>query len=64
MEDVCIIYNVIEIFLYKKNNQDKNRSLKGPFGLLKLQMALAQLSKNTSTFFCRHLNTSITKGKN
>jgi hypothetical protein len=45
----------------KKNNQDKKKKRFGPF---KLQMALAQLCKNTLACLCRHPNTSIVKGRN
>jgi hypothetical protein len=31
MEDVCILYNVIEIFLMKKNNQDITMKAVWPF---------------------------------
>jgi hypothetical protein len=45
----------------KKKNQDKKRR---PFGLLKLQMALAQSCKNRLACLCGHLNISIIKGRN
>jgi len=55
MEDACNLCNVIEIFYLKKiTNKKKGR----PFSPFKLQMALAQLCKNTSTCLCRHPNIS------
>jgi hypothetical protein len=61
MEDGCSLYNVIEFFCQRKVTKIEKRR---PFGLFKLQMALAQLCKNTSAYLCRHPNTFTAKGKN
>ncbi len=61
MEDACSLCNMIEFFCQKKVTKTKRRR---PFGPFQLQMALAQLCKNTFACLCRHSNTSITKGKN
>jgi hypothetical protein len=59
MEDVCILCNVLEMFWWKKVTK---REKKGPFGTFKLQMALAQSCKNTSTCLCKHPNFQLLKG--
>jgi len=61
MKDACSPYNVIEFFYQKKVTKPKKGR---PFGPFKLQMALAQLCKNISTYLCKHQNTSIAKRKN
>jgi hypothetical protein len=61
MEDVCILCNVIEIFSWRKVTKTKRG---GPLGPFKLQMALAQLCKNTSICLCKHPNISIANGRN
>jgi hypothetical protein len=61
MKDVCNLYNVIEIF-YRKDVTKIERG--GPSSLFKLQIALAQLCKTTSTFLRKHPNPSIAKGRN
>jgi hypothetical protein len=43
MEDVCILYNVIEILWWRKVTKIEKG---GPFGLFKLQITLAQLCNN------------------
>jgi hypothetical protein len=55
MENVCILCNVIEFFLWKKVTKTKRG---GPSSSLKLQMTLAQSCKNTLTYLCRHPNIS------
>jgi hypothetical protein len=42
MEDAYNFCNVIEIFCWRKVNK---RKIESPYGLFKLQMALAQLCK-------------------
>jgi hypothetical protein len=60
MEDACSLCNVIEIFCQRKVTKTKRRGPSSPF---KLQMALAQLCKNTSICLCRLTNTSTAKGE-
>ncbi len=47
MEDVCSLCNVIESFCQKKVTKTKKEGR--AFSPFKIQMALAQLCKNTST---------------
>jgi ribosomal protein L32 len=60
MEDAYSLCNVIEIFCRKKITKTKRGRRFGPF---KLQMALAQLCKNTSTCLYKLTNTSTAKGE-
>ncbi len=61
MEDTCILRNVIEIFWQRKMTKVK---IWTPSSLFKLQMAMAQSCKNTSTCLCKQPNTSIAIGRN
>jgi len=61
VEDAGSLYNVVEIFYWKKVTKIEREGPSSPF---KLQMALAQLCKNTLAYLCRHLNISTIKGRN
>jgi hypothetical protein len=61
MEDVCNLYNVIDFFYQRKVTKIERGRPSIPF---KLQMALAQLCKNTFACLCKHPHTSILKGRN
>jgi hypothetical protein len=61
MEDVCILYNVIKTFWWRKMTKVKRQ---GPFVPFKLQMALAHSCRNTLTCLCQQPNTWIVKGRN
>jgi hypothetical protein len=58
---MLIAFAMIEIICQRKVTKIERGV---PFGPFKFQMALAQLCKNTSIYLCRHLNTSIAKGRN
>jgi hypothetical protein len=61
MEDVCNLYSVIEFFAQKIYIYIEKGRFFIPF---KLQMAIAQLCKNTFVCLCKHPNTSTIKGRN
>ncbi len=61
MENTYIFCNVIEFFLWRKITKIE---IWGLYSSFKLQMALAQSCKNTSTYLCKHPNTSIIKKRN
>jgi len=60
MEGVCILCNVIEIFLQRKVTKTKGGRFFVP---LQFHMALAQSCKNTSTCLSKNPNSSIAKGR-
>jgi hypothetical protein len=53
MQDACGLCNMIEFFCQRKIIKAERG---GPFGLFKLQMALAQLCINTLAYSGRHSN--------